>query len=190
MPGPGSPPPARGTRLLIRRHLGTGEMAYHYCYVPAGQLVSKPRLISAAGLRWPVEENFEFGKDCFGLDQSQVRLYTAITRHTVLVMAALAVCAIAAARARPHRHPGPAPGQPRRSPARRARHDPADRRGDQAAVLAALTTRPLPLWHVTRWSRWTAPPPGPRHAGTTNAPGSPASTNSPRSNRKMRLPYQ
>ena len=43
------------------------------------------------------EEDFEFGKDCFGLDQSQVRLYTAIARHTVLVMAALAVCAVTAA---------------------------------------------------------------------------------------------
>jgi hypothetical protein len=31
------------------------------------------------------------------LDQSQVRRYTAITRHTVLVMAALAICAITAA---------------------------------------------------------------------------------------------
>jgi hypothetical protein len=31
-------------------------------------------------------------KDSFGLDQSQVRLYTAIARHTVLVMAALAIC--------------------------------------------------------------------------------------------------
>src|SRR3989440_6095842 len=38
-----------------------------------------------------------FSKDCFGLDQSQVRLYTAIARHTVLVMAALAVCAVTAA---------------------------------------------------------------------------------------------
>ena len=36
-------------------------------------------------------------KDCFGLDQSQVRLYTAIARHTVLVMAALAACAVTAA---------------------------------------------------------------------------------------------
>jgi hypothetical protein len=44
-------------------------------------------LIRAAGLRWPAEEDFGFGKDCFGLDQSQVRLYTAIARHTVLVRA-------------------------------------------------------------------------------------------------------
>ncbi|MGD0069534.1 MAG: hypothetical protein ABSB76_39695, partial [Streptosporangiaceae bacterium] len=40
------------------------------------------------------EEDFEFGKDCFGLDQCQARLYTAIARHTVLVMAALAICAV------------------------------------------------------------------------------------------------
>src|SRR5258708_2284820 len=61
--------------LLIRRHLKTGELAFHYCFVPKGQRASMARLIRAAGLRWPVEEDFEFGKDCFGLDQSQVRLY-------------------------------------------------------------------------------------------------------------------
>lgn len=55
--------------LLVRRHLKTGELAFHYCYVPEGRLVTKARLIRAAGLRWPVEEGFEFGKDCFGLDQ-------------------------------------------------------------------------------------------------------------------------
>jgi hypothetical protein len=52
--------------LLIRRHPATGEPAFHYCYTPGGQRVSKARLIRAAGLRWPVEENFESGKDCFG----------------------------------------------------------------------------------------------------------------------------
>jgi SRSO17 transposase len=83
--------------LLIRRHLTTGELAFHYCYVPEGQLLTKARLIRAAGLRWPAEETFKTGKDCFGLDQSQVRLYTAIARHTVLVMAALAICAVTAA---------------------------------------------------------------------------------------------
>src|SRR5262249_10179195 len=42
--------------LLIRRHLKTGELAFHYCHVPEGQLLTKTRLIRAAGLRWPVEE--------------------------------------------------------------------------------------------------------------------------------------
>jgi SRSO17 transposase len=83
--------------LLVRRHLKTGDLAFHYCWVPDGQILTKARLIRAAGLRWPVEEDFEFGKDCFGLGQCQARLYTAIARHAVLVMAALAICAITAA---------------------------------------------------------------------------------------------
>jgi hypothetical protein len=83
--------------LLIRRHLESGELAFHYCYLPDGQPASPARPVRAAGLRWPAEEDFEFGKDCFGLDQSQVRLYTAIARHTVLVMAAVAICAVTTA---------------------------------------------------------------------------------------------
>ncbi|HEX9358832.1 MAG TPA: hypothetical protein VF933_34100, partial [Streptosporangiaceae bacterium] len=41
--------------LLIRRHLGTGELAFHYCCTPEGQPVTMARLTRAAGLRWPVE---------------------------------------------------------------------------------------------------------------------------------------
>jgi SRSO17 transposase len=36
--------------LLIRRHLATGELAFHYCFVPAGQPVSLSRLVRAAGV--------------------------------------------------------------------------------------------------------------------------------------------
>ena len=50
--------------LLVRRHLKTGELAFHYCFVPEGQLLTKTRLIHAAGLRWPVEEDFELGNVC------------------------------------------------------------------------------------------------------------------------------
>jgi hypothetical protein len=46
---------SRRHHLLIRRHLKTGELAFHYCYVPEGHLLTKTRLIRAAGLRWPVE---------------------------------------------------------------------------------------------------------------------------------------
>ena len=103
--------------LLIRRHLKTGDLAFCYCYVPEGQLVTKTRLIRAAGLRWPVEEDFEFGKDCFGLDQSQVRLYTAIARHLVLIMAALAICAVTAALLRDRTDTqAPEPVRPDQSP--------------------------------------------------------------------------
>ena len=86
--------------------------------MPEGQPVTITRLIRAAGLRWPVEEGFEMGKDCFGLDHSQVRLYSAIARHTALVMAALAICAVTAALLRDRTDtqapPPTRPGQPPR----------------------------------------------------------------------------
>jgi SRSO17 transposase len=86
--------------LLIRKHLQTSELAYHYCHVVSGQSVTLMALVRVACLRWPVEEGFEFGKDHFGLDHSQTRLYTALLRHIVLAMAALAVCAVTAAQAK------------------------------------------------------------------------------------------
>ena len=144
-----------GRSLLVRRHLKTGELAFHYCYVPEGQPGGKARLIRAAGLRWPVEENFEFGKDCFGLDQCQARLYTAILRHLVLVMAALAVCAVTAAMLRTRTDtqapPPSAPGQaPPADPGTIPLTVPEIRR-----ILAALTTRPLPRAHIIHWDAWT-----------------------------------
>jgi SRSO17 transposase len=136
--------------LLIRRHLGSGELAFHYCYTPQGQPVSMARLIRAAGLRWPVEETFEFAKDCFGLDQSQVRLYTAIARHTVLVMAALAACAVTAAMLRDRtdtQAPPPArPGQP----------PPADPGMIPLTIpeITRLLTHPPPPGTAGHWSNW------------------------------------
>jgi SRSO17 transposase len=140
--------------LLIRRHLRTGELAYHYCFVPEGRPVSLSLLARAAGLRWPVEEDFEFGKDDFGLDQSQVRLYTAIARHTVLVMAAMAICAVTAALlkdrtgtqaappVRPGQAPPPDPGMiPLTVP-------------EVRQLLAAMTVRPWPPGHIEHWSGW------------------------------------
>jgi SRSO17 transposase len=140
--------------LLVRRHLKTGELAYCYCYVPEGQLASKARLIRAAGLRWPVEESFEFGKGCFGLDQCQARLYTAILRHFVLVMAALAVCAVTAAWLRdqastqappPARPDTPPPADPGLIPLT----VPEIRR-----LLASALSRLKPPGHAARWLEW------------------------------------
>ena len=59
--------------------------------------IIQSRLVRAAGCLWPVEEDFRSGKGCFGLDESQVRLFTAIAWHTALVMAALAICVVTAA---------------------------------------------------------------------------------------------
>ena len=79
---------------------GIRELAFYLCFVPEGRPVTLRTLIMIAGRRWPVEEDFQTGKDAFGLDHSQVRTYPALLRHLVLTMAALAVCAITAARAR------------------------------------------------------------------------------------------
>jgi truncated hemoglobin YjbI len=123
--------------------------------VPEGHLCTKTRLIRAAELRWPVEEDFEFGKGCFGLDQCQARLYTAILRHAVLVMAALAVCAVTAALLHdrtdtqappPVRPDQPPPAEPGMIPLT----IPEIKR-----MLAALTTRPPPRWLVLHWDAWT-----------------------------------
>jgi SRSO17 transposase len=137
--------------LLIRKHLRTGEPAFHYCYVPEGQLVSLRRLVSAAGLRRPVEEDFEFGKDLFGLDQAQVRLFEAIRRHTVLVMPALAVCAVAAASAWPHTDTQPPPPT---GPDDRPPTEPGHVPLTVAAIknlLNALDPRRHSIEHIIHW---------------------------------------
>lgn len=140
--------------LLIRRHLKTGELAFHYCYLPEGRPATKARLIRAAGLRWPVEESFAFAKDCFGLDQCQARLHTAILRHLVLVMAALAVCAVAAAKLRDRTdRRAPAPVSPSQAP-------PADPGLIPLTVpaiktlLADALQRPTPPGHRVWWLHW------------------------------------
>ena len=136
--------------LLIRHHLRTGELAFHYCYIPAGQPLTLTRLIRAAGLRWPVEEQFRAGKDCFGLDQAQVRLYHAIARHTVLVMAALAVCAITAALLKPGTS-GTAP-----LPVRPGQPPPADPGMIALTVpeIARLLSKPAPPGVAGHWLDW------------------------------------
>jgi hypothetical protein len=103
--------------LLIRRSLTKPtELAYFYCYVPDHVPATLGVLVTVTGRRWTIEEDHEFGKDQFGFDQSQVRLYTPIMRHITLVMAALAVCAVTAARARAYTQPLPTPTSPTEPP--------------------------------------------------------------------------
>ena len=140
--------------LLVRRHLKTGELAFHYCFVPGGQLASKARLIRAAGLRWPAEESFELAKGCFGLDQCQARLYTAILRHIVLVMAALAVCAVTAALLRERTGTeAPPPAAPDTPPPADPGLVPLSVR-EVRRLLAAELDRPKPPGHAARWVEW------------------------------------
>jgi len=140
--------------LLIRRHLKTGELAFHYCFVPGGQLASKARLIRAAGLRWPAEESFELAKGCFGLDQCQARLYTAILRHAVLVMAALAICAVTAAQLTDRTGTqAPPPAGPDAPPPADTGLIPLTVR-EIRRLLAAALDQPKPASHAARWLEW------------------------------------
>ena len=65
---------------------------------------------------WPASaaagEDHEFGKDQFGYDHAQVRLYAPVMRHLTLVMAALAICAVTTAELR---DTSPAPPVPTRA---------------------------------------------------------------------------
>jgi SRSO17 transposase len=140
--------------LLVRRHLKTGELAFHYCFVPAGELASKARLIRAAGLRWPAGESFELAKGCFGLDQCQARLYTAILRHLVLVMAALAVCAVTAAQLRDRTDTqAPPPAGPGDKPPADPGLVPLSVR-EVRRLLADALSHPEPPGHTARWLQW------------------------------------
>ena len=146
----------RRRHLLIRRNLhDPARVDYFWCFVPGGRPVCLPILAAVCGRRWTVEEDHEFGKDQFGYDHAQVRLYTPIMRHLTLVMAALAICAITAAllrdrtdtQAPPPVRPGqPPPAEPGMIPLT----IPEIKR-----LLAAPTTRPLPRWLVIHWDAWT-----------------------------------
>ena len=93
-------------------------------------------------------------EDCFGLDQCQARLYTAITRHIVLVMAALAICAVTAALLRDRTDsqvpPPVAPDQaPPPDPGMIPLTVPEIRR-----LLADALQRSHPPGHAGRWLDW------------------------------------
>jgi SRSO17 transposase len=141
--------------LLIRRSLADpADLAYLYCYVPAGRACSFTTLVRVAGRRWPVEEDFGLGKSWFGLADSQVRHYTPICRHLALAMAALAVCAVTAAVARPRTcalaRPPASPGDP-------PPEDPgliALTVAEIKRVFNLLTRTWQPIRHHLRWSWW------------------------------------
>ena len=151
-PPPADPPPPQdrraGLSLLLRARRPALTMA---------------RLIRAAGLRWPVEEEFRVRQGLLRprpvpgpplhRDRPPHRAGHGrpghLRRHRRPA-------------ARPHRHPGAAPVTARPAAARRPRHDPADRPGDQAPArrpATGPTARPAEHWvdwrrrHQAR-SRW------------------------------------
>lgn len=74
--------------LLARRSLEDGELAYFVVFAPAD--TSLQTLVNVAGRRWTIEECFEIAKDEVGLDEYEVRQWTAWYRHITLSMLALA----------------------------------------------------------------------------------------------------
>ncbi len=86
--------------LLVRRNLHDARVDYFWCFVPESRPVCLAILVKVCGRRWTVEEDHEFGKDQFGYDHAQVRLYIPVMRHLTLVMAALAICAVTTAELR------------------------------------------------------------------------------------------
>jgi SRSO17 transposase len=141
--------------LLIRRNLNDHtDLAFFYCHVPAGRACSFTTLVRVAGRRWPIEEDFGFGKSHFGLADSQARHYTPICRHLALAMAALAACAITAALARPRTS---TQARPPASPGDLPPADPgliALTVAEIKRVFNLLTRTWQPIRHHLRWSWW------------------------------------
>ena len=150
--GPGSATASPEHCLLIRRHLKTGELAFHYCFVPEGQPADQdpadPRgraaLARGRGLRVSARTTSAWTSARHGSTPRSAA-------PLVLVMAALAVCAVTAAqlRNRTGAHPPPArsclaaaPRRPRPDPAHRPRSQAASRRRPQPA-RPARPRRPL-----------------------------------------------
>jgi SRSO17 transposase len=78
--------PGAGNWLLIRKSLSDpSELAYYSCF--AAENTALEELIRVAGSRWAVEECFQSAKNETGLDQYQVRGYSAWYRHITLSMA-------------------------------------------------------------------------------------------------------
>src|SRR5260370_659533 len=112
-----------------------------------------PGLLGAGGRRGQVKEDCGLGRGGFGVARPKARLYPAIARHTVLVMAALAACAVTAALLRDRTDTqAPAPVRPDQPP-------PADPGMIPLTVpeikrLLALPASPARPGHAEHWANW------------------------------------
>lgn len=123
-------PPADGFAhtLMIRRSVADpAEVAYFLAHAP--HTTPTNAMVAVAGIRWRIEECNEQGKDLIGLDQHQVRTWTAFHHHVAVCMFAHAFAATRKAllqtpATRPdgmtgegaHRGNDPAPSPTRRRP--------------------------------------------------------------------------
>jgi SRSO17 transposase len=99
-------------RLVVRRAIDDGELAFFWCYAPTGATLAD--LVRVIGMRWAVEECFQAGKGQVGLDHYQVRTWPGWYRHITLAIAAhswLTVTAVLVAQKGNHRRRPPPPHQ-------------------------------------------------------------------------------
>jgi SRSO17 transposase len=97
-----APAPGFAHTLLIRRATtvkvtkthpgGILEVEYFLVHAPVGTPITA--MITAAGLRWNIEDDNKAGKDQLGLDQYQVRKWTPWHRHVTISMLAQAFLAV------------------------------------------------------------------------------------------------
>ena len=130
--------------LLIRRLISRpGQHTFYLCCAPEGRPATMTYFITIAGRRWPAEETFKTGKDVLGWDQSQVRTWDGICRHTAL--AALAQLRHIAIRDALHGEITlpPPPAARRRRPGRRHDSDDGDH-VDDADLVIPLGDAPVP----------------------------------------------
>jgi SRSO17 transposase len=78
-------------RLLVRKGLEDGELAYYLAAGPARTTLT--RLAEVAGARWSIEGGFESAKQEAGLADYEVRSWTGWYRHVTLSLLAQAVLA-------------------------------------------------------------------------------------------------
>lgn len=110
----GGAPDAPWTRgLLIRRTIADGALAYFTTWCPHG--TDMETLVRVEGQRWPVEDDFETGKNEFGLDHNETRSWHGWHRHVSLSMLALAMMAAVRHRANLIEHQKKLPRLARRS---------------------------------------------------------------------------
>ena len=87
----------KGQYLLIRRLISRpDQLTFHLCWAPPDQPATMTYFITIAGRRWPVKKRSKRERDVYGWDQTQVRSWNGICRHTAL--AALAQLRAAAIR--------------------------------------------------------------------------------------------
>jgi SRSO17 transposase len=124
--------------LLIRRSRRTRELAFYRCYAPGP--VPLGVLVTVAGRRWTVEENFQAGKELTGLDQHQVRRWVSWYRWVTLAMLAAAFLTITTAAEHAHR-PQPADQIPLT-------------RNEISRLLTTMINQPPSQSRQLRWSTW------------------------------------